>query len=63
MVTERQVHSDEMRRKSRVLLDEVEHGGAHVTILRWNTPAAVMVPVGWHREALAALEATSKGES
>jgi prevent-host-death family protein len=52
-MTERQVHSDELRRKSRELLNEVEHGGAHVTILRYDTPAAVMVPVSWYRRMLA----------
>jgi len=51
---DRQIRSDEARRNFRVLLDQVEHGGAHITILRYDTPAAVIVPVEWHRAALAA---------
>jgi prevent-host-death family protein len=50
----KQVHSDEMRRGLRVLLTEVEFG-AHVTITRWNTPAAVMVPIDWYEQAQRAL--------
>ena len=51
---DKQVHSDEMRRNLRTLLTEVEFG-AHVTITRWNAPAAVMVPVEWYEQARQAL--------
>jgi prevent-host-death family protein len=44
---DRQVHSDEARRKLRDLLNAVEHDGEHVTILRYDTPAAVLMPVEW----------------
>jgi prevent-host-death family protein len=45
------VRSDEARRRFRELLNEVEHGGAHITILRYDTPSAVLVPVGWYERA------------
>ena len=51
----REVQSDEARRTFRALLNEVEHRGEHVTILRYTTPAAVLVPVGWYERALAAI--------
>ena len=51
--TGRRVRSDEARRNLRDLLDEVALG-AHVTILRYDKPAAVLVPVGWYEEAEAA---------
>jgi prevent-host-death family protein len=49
----RLVHSDEARRGFRSLLNSVEHDGEHVTVLRYNTPAAVIVPVDWYEQALA----------
>lgn len=51
-----QVSSDEARRDFRVLLNFVEHERAHVTISRYNIPAAVLVPVDWHSLAAIALE-------
>ena len=50
---ERQIHSDEARRNFRDLLNSVEHDGEHITILRYDTPAAVIVPVEWHEQAKA----------
>jgi PHD/YefM family antitoxin component YafN of YafNO toxin-antitoxin module len=49
------MRSDEARDSFRALTDEVALDGAHVTILRYNTPVAVMVPVEWHEQAVAAL--------
>jgi antitoxin (DNA-binding transcriptional repressor) of toxin-antitoxin stability system len=49
------VRSDEIRRALPGLLSEVEHQGEHVTVLRYRTPAAVIVPIGWHRQAQAIL--------
>lgn len=50
-----EVNSDEARRTFRDLLNEVEHQGEHVTIMRYNTPAVVVVPVQWYERARAAL--------
>jgi prevent-host-death family protein len=50
------VRSDEARKRFRDLLNDVEHQGEHVEILRYKTPAAVVVPVEWYRHAKAALE-------
>ena len=47
----KQVHSDEARRNLRDLLNAVEHDGEHVTITRWNVPAAVIVPADWYEQA------------
>jgi prevent-host-death family protein len=51
-----QVRSEEIRRRLRPLLNSVEHDGEHVTILRYDTPAAVIVPMAWYERAQAALE-------
>ena len=52
---DRQVRSDELRTGLRAILNEVEHQGEHITILRYDTPAAVMVPVDWYEKAKTAL--------
>lgn len=52
---EESVRSDKARREFRALLNRVEHDGEHVTILRYDTPAAVIVPVEWHQAALDAI--------
>jgi prevent-host-death family protein len=50
-----EVQSDEARRNLRGLLNEVEHRGEHIVLLRYTTPSAVLVPVGWYERAAAAL--------
>jgi prevent-host-death family protein len=52
---DKQVQSEEARRRFRALLDSVEHKDEHVTISRYNTPAAVLVPWQWYRQARQAL--------
>ena len=42
-MNDKQVRSEEARRNLRDLLDEVEHHDVHVTILRYDKPAAVLV--------------------
>jgi len=56
-LTDKTVRSDEARRNFRGLLDEVEHRGMHITIQRYDKPAAVLVPVDWYEEAEAAWSA------
>ena len=51
--TERWVRSDEARAKLRDLLDEIARDGAHIYVLRYDTPAAVMVPVEWYERVKA----------
>lgn len=46
--------ANEARVKMRDILTAVERG-EHVQIQRYDTPTAVVVPVGWHDEAAAAL--------
>lgn len=46
----RQVRTDELRTHLRELLNAVERDGKHITILRYDIPVAVLVPVEWHRE-------------
>lgn len=53
--------SDEVRRMWREVLNEVEHQDVHVTVQRYATPAAVIVPVGWYEAALAAIEPHGPG--
>jgi prevent-host-death family protein len=52
----KEYRSDEARRAFREILNEVEHQGEHVTVLRYQTPAAVVVPVEWY-DAVTALVA------
>jgi PHD/YefM family antitoxin component YafN of YafNO toxin-antitoxin module len=59
MPTGKQILSDEVRRTWRETLNEVEHRGTHVTVLRYQTPTAVIVPVGWYEAAVAAMEASA----
>lgn len=44
----KQVGSDDARRDFRALLNDVEHQGEHITVMRYKTPAAVIVPVWWY---------------
>ena len=50
---QREARSDELRRNLRPLLNAVEREHAHVTIKRYDEDTAVIVPVGWYRNALA----------
>jgi len=56
---DRQVRSDEARRNLRQLLDEVEHNGGHITILRYDRPGAVIVPIDWYEQARALIAASA----
>jgi prevent-host-death family protein len=53
---DKQVRSDEARRNLRDLLDEVEHHDVHVTILRYDKPAGVIVSVEWYEQATQAIK-------
>lgn len=55
MTDSTQVRSEEIRRRLRPLLNAVEVAGEHVTILRYDKPAAVLVPVDWYERAKACL--------
>ena len=49
--TDRWMRSDEARSKLRDLIDEVTQEGAHVYLLRYDKPVAVLVPVEWYEQA------------
>jgi antitoxin (DNA-binding transcriptional repressor) of toxin-antitoxin stability system len=51
MGTESSIQSKALRDDMRRVLDEVQHDGEHVTILRYSQPAGVIVPPGWHERA------------
>jgi prevent-host-death family protein len=61
---DKQVQSEEARRNFRGFLDQVEHHDVHVTILRYNQPAAVLVSPEWYEQARALIEkaAAENGE-
>ncbi len=46
--TDRWVSSEEARTKLRDLMDAVAHDEAHIYVLRYGKPAAVIVPVEWY---------------
>ena len=48
----REVKSEEARRTFRDLLDEAERGGV-IGILRYDRPAAIMVPPDWYARDMA----------
>jgi antitoxin (DNA-binding transcriptional repressor) of toxin-antitoxin stability system len=52
------IQSDYLRRHPRDVLNEVERDGEQFTVLRYQTPAAVIVPYDWHRTVLIALAAS-----
>lgn len=56
------VHTEEVRRNFRALLNEVEHDGEHVGILRYQIPAGVIVPPGWHDRAVALMAKYGESE-
>jgi prevent-host-death family protein len=58
MIPEETVAADDVRRRFRELLNEVEHQGAHLTVTRYGETAAVIVPYDWYQEA----RAMTKGE-
>lgn len=58
----KQVRSDEARRNLRDLLDEVAHHDAHITILRYDKPAAVLVSPEWLEHTRAALAAFGEAD-
>ena len=59
--TDRWVRSAEAQAKFRDLLDDVEDG-AHIYVLRYDRPEAVLVPVEWFEAAKARLE-TGRNET
>jgi len=56
--TDRWVRSDELRARLRDLLDEIAKDGAHVYVLRYDKPAAVLVPVEWYEDVKRKLDNT-----
>jgi len=60
MGEDEKVASDEVRRRFRELMDSVEHHDAHVTVMRYRKPAAVIVPIEWYEQARSLLR---NGES
>lgn len=49
---DRWVRSDEARAKLRDLLDDIARGD-HIYVLRYDKPAAVLVPVEWYERVKA----------
>jgi prevent-host-death family protein len=60
--TDRWVRSDEARAKFRDLVDEVAHEDAHVYLLRYDKPVAVIVPVEWYEQARATLASPTEDQ-
>lgn len=55
------VRSDDARRRFRELLDDVEHKGEHVTIMRYQHPAVVIVPITWYEQIIEELADAHEG--
>jgi prevent-host-death family protein len=58
-VESRQVRSDEARTHFRDLLDAAEQG-EHITILRYEKPVAIVVPVAWYEQATALIDSEGR---
>ena len=54
--TDRWVRIGEAREKIRDLVDDVTQKDAHVYVLRYDKPVAVIVPVEWYEAAKAKTE-------
>jgi PHD/YefM family antitoxin component YafN of YafNO toxin-antitoxin module len=52
----------EARGKFRDLVDDVTQNGAHIYVLRYAKPVAVVVPVGWYEEVKAKIAGADEGE-
>lgn len=59
-MTGNEFSADEVRRHFARLLSVVEHRGEFVTITRYGTPVAVVVPAEWPQRVKAALEVARK---
>jgi prevent-host-death family protein len=57
------VLSDDARKRFREILNDVEHNGAHYEIRRYQTPAAMLVPVDWFERAQSALTEPRKASN
>lgn len=57
-MADKQILSEEARRNFGALLGEVQYQGVHITVMRYKTPAAVIVPPDWYGRALQALAAS-----
>ena len=57
---DRWVRSNEARDKFRDLLDEVARDDAHIYVLRYDKPAAVIVSPQWYEEAKAQIAALGR---
>ena len=51
-----QIGSNQARDNFAEVLTDVEHNGAHVTVMRYKKPAAVIVPIDWYEQAKGLLE-------
>lgn len=51
----RQVRSNYLRGHLADVISEIDRHGAHVAVLRYNTPVAVIVPAEWWERAARAL--------
>ncbi len=49
---DRWVRSDDARNRLSELLREVQEDDAHIFVLRYDKPVAVLVPVGWREEMM-----------
>lgn len=59
--TDRWVRSDEARDRFRDLIDEVQQEDAHIYVLRYDKPVAVIVPVGWREQMMALISQEAQG--
>ena len=51
-----QIGSNQARDNFAGVLTDVEHNGAHITVMRYKKPAAVIVPIDWYEQAKGLLE-------
>ena len=59
--TDRWVRSGEARSRFRGMIDEVAQDEAHVYLLRYDKPVAVIVPVTWYEAVKTAIEEGGQG--
>ena len=61
--TDRWVRIGDARAKFRDLVDVVTQDDAHVYLLRYEKPVAVVVPVDWYEAVKAKIAGSTEGQS
>jgi GIY-YIG catalytic domain-containing protein len=60
-LADNQILSDQVRLHFRATLSRIQHDGAHLHVVRYSKPVAVLIPVDWYEQAKALI--SKEGQS